>query len=175
MHSQKLWRFSKSRLIWIDIRSIYITFSQNLTGCYTRKGVKPSGFWLFTSHPPASPCLPFPSSNDDGMGYNHVIITCFWAWLHPTDSGKGRISQIHTIQCCFQGNRQAALESAAVRVGKLLSIPHAGCRQPWSHQWRLLSCDAPVSICLCPLIRDLIYSQLSPACPQSGIQPAMLV
>lgn len=27
---------------------------------------------------------------------------------------------------------------------------------------KLLSCDAPVSICLCPLIRDLIYSQLSP-------------
>lgn len=41
-------------------------------------------------------------------------------------------------------------------------IPHAVCRQPWSHQWELLSCDAPVSICLCPLIRDLIYSQRSP-------------
>lgn len=40
-------------------------------------------------------------------------------------------------------------------------IPPAGCWRPWSHQWKLLSRDVPVSICLCPLIRDLIYSRLS--------------
>lgn len=87
------------------------------------------GFCLFTSNSPTSLCLPFPSCNDDGMGYNHLIMACFWGWLHPTDKGKGRIeSHSHELRFPWQQRGSSAVSGsekwgAAAHSSGWLSAP----------------------------------------------------
>lgn len=132
----------------------------NGDNCLLKK-IKMAGFGFSPHAPQLVSVAPFPCCNDDGMAHNHLIIVCFWGRLHLAYKGKGRTTPIHTVETCFQGNSQVAAQPVALRIKKRLPIPHAACQQPWHHQWKLLSCDSPVSVCLCPLIRDLIYSQLS--------------
>lgn len=107
-------------------------------------------------HSPTS----FPStiSNDDGMGYRHLIIT--WYVVDLTSQTKVKVK-------CLPFTSTTTVSKATGQSGVWLPEVRSCCpflmlaSLPLKPSMKLLSSVSPVSICICPLIRYLNYSRLS--------------